>query len=212
MSLPGLTRQSRHSGTARISAFTRVFDALCAGPGIQMHALSSFWIPGSLAPGMTGKQFTLSNSPPSSKASAFALTRYGGLKTRRSSLASGGGYGGQANAPPPCFFTRRVRRRLSGRSASPGKEPRARGTPGVQKDPRASTPRDIEACRSPCASPCALVRAIGKACRKSAKPKASRARCLIGLLRSPPRWSLLLVSLGSFHRGKAPSGTRRRPL
>jgi hypothetical protein len=59
----------------------------------------------------------------------------------------------------------------------PEEEPRARGTPGIQKDPRASTPRDIEACRSPCASPFALVRAIGKACRKSAKPKASRARC-----------------------------------
>ena len=55
-------------------------------------------------------------------------------------------------------------------------QPRARGTPGVQKDPRASTPRDIEACRSVCW------------CRKSAKPKASRARCL-RLAPHRPRWS-----------------------
>src|SRR4029079_17327991 len=34
----------------------------------------------------------------------------------------------------------------------------------------------------------ALVRAIGKACRKSAKPKASRARCF-RLAPHPPRWS-----------------------
>jgi hypothetical protein len=40
-------------------------------------------------------------------------------------------------------------------------------------DPRASTPRDIEACRSPYS-------------RKSAQPKASRARCLLGLLRFAP--------------------------
>jgi hypothetical protein len=31
------------------------------------------------------------------------------------------------------------------------REPRARGTPGVPMDPRASTPRDIEACRVFCA-------------------------------------------------------------
>src|SRR5262249_31513028 len=37
-----------------------------------------------------------------------------------------------------------------------------------------------------CAFPLTLVRAIGKASRKSAKPKASRARCLIGLLREIP--------------------------
>ena len=53
-------------------------------------------------------------------------------------------------------------------------QPRARGTPGVQKDPRASTPRDIEACRSVCW------------CRKSAKPKASRARCLRLAPHRPP--------------------------
>jgi len=39
----------RHSGTARISAFTRVFDAACAGPGIQKQLRPDIWIPGSLA-------------------------------------------------------------------------------------------------------------------------------------------------------------------
>jgi hypothetical protein len=34
-------------------------------------------------------------------------------------------------------------------SATPEKKPRARGTPRGPMDPRASTPRDIEACRSP---------------------------------------------------------------
>ena len=52
----------------------------------------------------------------------------------------------------------------------------ARGTPGVYPDPRASTPRDIEACRSP------------DNCRKSAKPKASRARCL-RFAPQRPRWT-----------------------
>ena len=44
----------------------------------------------------------------------------------------------------------------------------------VPMDPRASTPRDIEACRSPgsAASP--------------PNPKASRARCFLGLLRADP--------------------------
>jgi len=88
----------------------------------------------------------------------------------------------------PVSLRRRVRRRVRENPHRPEEEPRARGTPGVQKDPRASTPRDIEACRSPCASPFALVRAIGKACRKSAKPKASRARCF-RLAPHPPRWS-----------------------
>ena len=187
MSLPGLTRQSRHSGTARISAFTRVFDALCAGPGIQMHALSSFWIPGSLAPRNDRKTIHIVKQP------AFVE----GFRLRADALR-------RTKNPPKLASERRRVRRASQRSAAlflcgagyavvfgedphrPEEEPRARGTPGAQKDPRASTPRDIEACRSPCASPFALVRAVGKACRKSAKPKASRARCLIGLLRTLP--------------------------
>ena len=88
----------------------------------------------------------------------------------------------------PVSLRRRVRRRVREDPHRPEEEPRARGTPGVQLDPRASTPRDIEACRSPVCSPSALVRAIGKACRKSAKPKASRARCF-RLAPHPPRWS-----------------------
>jgi hypothetical protein len=39
-----------------------------------------------------------------------------------------------------------------------------------------------------CASPSALVRTVGKACRKSAKPRASRARCF-RFAPHPPRWS-----------------------
>jgi len=81
----------------------------------------------------------------------------------------------QAQAPSPVFFIE-----APGRPSSlllcARPQPRARGTPGVQKDPRASTPRDIEACRSVCS------------CRKSAKPKASRARCF-RLAPHPPRWS-----------------------
>ena len=76
----------------------------------------------------------------------------------------------------PVSLRRRVRRRVRENPHRPEEEPRARGTPGVQKDPRASTPRDIEACRSVCS------------CRKSAKPKASRARCF-RLAPHPPRWS-----------------------
>ena len=85
------------------------------------------------------------------------------------------------------YFLSRPRAGLS--SCFPAARPnrRARGTPGVQLDPRASTPRDIEACRSPVV-PC-LPPWFGrnrKASRKSAKPMASRARCLIGLLRALP--------------------------
>ena len=78
----------------------------------------------------------------------------------------------QAHAPSPVFFIE-----------APGRpvflifcrQPPTAGR-GVQKDPRTSTPRDIEACRSVCS------------CRKSAKPKASRARCF-RLAPHPPRWS-----------------------
>ena len=81
---------------------------------------------------------------------------------------------GLANAPPPGFLNRRRDRLQSCLPPAPQRKPRARGTPGVPMDPRASTPRDIEACRSPlsAASP--------------PNPKASRARCFLGLLRADP--------------------------
>ena len=60
------------------------------------------------------------------------------------------------------------------------------GRQGIQPDPRASAPRDIEACRSPARLRSVELRRVN---RKSAKPKASRARCLLGLLRTCPRWS-----------------------
>ena len=87
--------------------------------------------------------------------------------------------GSQDNPASPSAIARILYRgpgkaRLHDLCARP--QPRARGTPGVQKDPRASTPRDIEACRSVCS------------CRKSAKPKASRARCF-RLAPHPSRWS-----------------------
>ena len=56
---------------------------------------------------------------------------------------------------------------------SPGKKPRARGTPRVLMDPRASTPRDIEACRSP-------------NFRKSAKTQGVPRAVFLGLLRTVP--------------------------
>jgi hypothetical protein len=62
-------------------------------------------------------------------------------------------------ASSPVFFARPRVGRIPSSSAVPEKVPRARGTPRVQTDPRASTPRDIEACRSPV--PAAL-KATGK--------------------------------------------------
>jgi len=66
-----------------------------------------------------------------------------------------------------------------------------RGRAGRQGSKRTHGPRRLATSRLVevlCASPLALVRAIGKACRKSAKPKASRARCF-RLAPHPPRWS-----------------------
>jgi hypothetical protein len=75
----------------------------------------------------------------------------------------------------------------------PEEEPRARGTPGIQKDPRASTPRDIEACRSPCASPFALVRARCFEACSAPSPVVCRSRegetCCVTFHRSGPRRS-----------------------
>src|SRR6185436_14653135 len=78
----------------------------------------------------------------------------------------------QAQAPSPVFFIEAPGRPVFLIFCRP---PPTAGR-GVQKDPRASTPRDIEACRSVCS------------CRKSTKPKASRARCF-RLAPHPPRWS-----------------------
>jgi hypothetical protein len=51
---------------------------------------------------------------------------------------------------------------------------RARGTPRVPEDPRASTPRDIEACRSPVTRlrPCGLRRASRKSAKSQGVPRA----------------------------------------
>jgi hypothetical protein len=57
--------------------------------------------------------------------------------------------------------------------ATPQKSRGRAGRRGSSSDPRASTPRDIEACRSPVS------------CRKSAKPEAP-ARDVLGLLRRAP--------------------------
>ena len=148
MSLPGLTRQSRHSGTARISAFTRVFDALCAGPGIQMHALSSFWIPGSLAslaPRNDRKTIHIFKQPAFAEGFRLRADALRRTKTRRSSLASGGGYGGQANAPPPCFFA------APGTPSSLGKiriaRKKNRGRAGRQGSKRTRGPRRLATSR-----------------------------------------------------------------
>jgi len=71
-------------------------------------------------------------------------------------------------------------------------QPRARGTPGVQEDPRASTPRDIEACRSPVCSPAALVRAKRQSMPQVRQTQGVPRAVFIGLLPSKPRWSLLI--------------------
>ena len=65
------------------------------------------------------------------------------------------------------------------------KEPRARGTPRVLTDPRASTPRDIEACRSPFCPP-SLLTSFGAASRKSAKSDGVPRAVFEGLLREVP--------------------------
>jgi hypothetical protein len=77
-------------------------------------------------------------------------------------------------------------RLLCSPAASP--QPRARGTPGVQLDPRASTPRDIEACRSPVCSPCALVRAKRQSVPQVRQTQGVPRACL-RLAPHPPRWS-----------------------
>ena len=96
-------------------------------------------------------------------------------------------YLSNSQASSPVFFgRRRVRRRLIPIPASPGiritaarpeKKPRARGTPRGPRDPRASTPRDIEACRSPLLVP--QVRQIPR------RP----ARGVYRLAPRRPRWS-----------------------
>jgi hypothetical protein len=88
----------------------------------------------------------------------------------------------KAKAPPPVFFTGAgyavVQPPLT-------KEPRARGTPRVLTDPRASTPRDIEACRSPYYPP-SLLTSFGAASRKSAKSDGVPRAVFEVLLREVP--------------------------
>ena len=85
------------------------------------------------------------------------------------------------------LYRPRAGRLLKSTSSLPSKRTRARGTPRVPEDPRASTPRDIEACRS-------------GSCRKSTKPMASRARRL-RFAPQRPRWTDLS---GTFLSAKAP--------
>ena len=91
----------------------------------------------------------------------------------------------------PVSLRRRGRRRLWEDPQRPEEEPRARGTPGVQKDPRASTPRDIEACRSPCASPFALVRAKRQSVPQVRQTQGVPRAVFNRLAPHPPRWSFL---------------------
>ena len=101
-------------------------------------------------------------------------------------------------APPPCFFAAPGTPSWCGVDAGlarypatncrpPGKEPRARGTPGsgrtyvyarVRKqgcsDPRASTPRDIEACRSPLWCPASPRSGRGSARHAASPPNPGR--------------------------------------
>ena len=101
----------------------------------------------------------------------------------------------EANAPPHVFF------------AAPGtpysQPPLSKSTEGardarVLTDPRTSTPRSIEACRSPY-------------CRKSAVSMASRARCLrFSPLR--PRWTSRFrrpLALGRLSTAAGPDGAKR---
>jgi len=77
-------------------------------------------------------------------------------------------------APSPVFFSQGAGyARLRPVAAALEKEPRVRGTLRVQTDPRASTPRDVEACRVP-------------NCRKSAQSQSVPRAVFIGLLRSAP--------------------------
>jgi len=88
----------------------------------------------------------------------------------------------------PVSLRRRVRRRLGEDPLRPEKEPRARGTPGAQLDPRASTPRDIEACRSPCARLSLWFerrRSMPQVRQTQGVPRAVFNR----LAPHPPRWS-----------------------
>ena len=79
----------------------------------------------------------------------------------------------------PVSLRRRVRRRLWEEPLRPEKEPKgARDARGPIGPAGLDASRHRGLSKSLWALPSALVRAIGKAFRKSAKPKASRARCL----------------------------------
>src|SRR5262245_40709584 len=91
-----------------------------------------------------------------------------------------------ANASPPCFFA------APGAPSSLGKIRIARKRTEGARDARGPKgPTGLDASRhrglsKSCASPLALVRARTKQSASPPKPKASRARCLVGLLREIP--------------------------
>ncbi len=95
-------------------------------------------------------------------------------------------------APSPGFLSRRrgppaFQPPLRSRE----RNPRARGTPKVLMDPRASTPHSIEACRSP-------MPAFGSCKRRRGKPQVRQiqrrpARGVYRFAPHSPRWSILSV-------------------
>src|SRR6478752_3433493 len=94
----------------------------------------------------------------------------------------------QAQAPSPVFFIEAPGRPVFSAVLPPNPN---RGRAGRQGSKRTHGPRRLATSRLVevlVPRRVALVRAIGKACRKSAKPKASRARCF-RLAPHPPRWS-----------------------
>jgi hypothetical protein len=66
-------------------------------------------------------------------------------------------------------------------------KPRARGTPRVLMDPRASTPRDIEACRSPVPVFALCGATTGKPQVRQVRWRPARGVCRLALHR--PRWT-----------------------
>ena len=83
----------------------------------------------------------------------------------------------EANAPPPVLIWSAPGRPHSNFIRPSSKKHRGRaGRQGSRSDPRASTPRDIEVVEV--RMPAFALSSFGAASRKSASPKASRARCL----------------------------------
>ena len=107
----------------------------------------------------------------------------------------------------PYFFARRRVRLSSNSIRRPNEGARDAKGPGASKfTPNAQTkmlgPTGLDASRH---------RGVSKPnCRKSAKPKASRARCLIGLLRTAPGgWTFQALPLPGVERLSTAVGPRR---